>query len=255
MAHKHADDLSYCLYEEGRLLVGDSGNAGYDYAGPARQYCVSPTAHSGIGVDSYTWIRDPRGGAGSGVVATGSLEEIHAILVENPRIAPDDRAARRLFIYQPGRALAVVDELYASDDEVVERCVQLSSELSAAVLDTGAVDIARNGERVGWLAPFEEEDGAPDSVAALRGRTTPPLGGLFFPHVDQVEACTTVAFSRYGGGTFGYLLTLGGGAEEPGAARAEGRLSGRGAELVVTGIDQERVAVKLEGEALRVTRV
>jgi hypothetical protein len=254
VAHKHADDLSYCLYEEGRLLVGDSGNAGYDYAGPARQYCVSPTAHSGIGVDSYTWIRDPRGGAGSGVVASGSLEDIRAILVENPRIAPDDRTARRLFIYRPGRALAVVDELYASDDEVVERCVQLSSELSAAVLESGAVEIARDGERVGWLAPFEEEGGAPDSVAVLRGRTTPPLGGLFFPEVDQVEACTTVAFSRYGGGTFGYLLTLGGGAEEPGAAWAEGRLSGRGAELVVTGIDQERVAVKLEGGALRVTR-
>jgi hypothetical protein len=253
VAHKHADDLSYCLYEEGRLLVGDSGNAGYDYAGPARHYCVSPTAHSGIGVDSYTWIRDPRGGAGSGLVASGSIEDIHAILVENPRIAPDDRTARRLFLYRPGRALAVVDELYASDDEVVERCVQLSSELSAGVLDSGAVEIARDGERVGWLAPFDEEGGAPDSVAALRGRTTPPLGGLFFPQVDQVEACTTVAFSRYGGGTFGYLLTLSAGAEEPGAAWAEGRLSGRGAELVVTGVDQERVAVKLEGDALRLT--
>jgi hypothetical protein len=252
-AHKHADDLSYCLYEEGRLLVGDSGNAGYDYAGPARQYCVSPTAHSGIGVDSYTWIRDPRGGAGSGVVATGSLEDTHAILVENPRIASDDRTARRLFIYRPGRALAVVDELYASDDEVVERCVQLSSELSAAVLESGAVEIARDRARVAWLAPLEEEGGAPDSVAALRGRTTPPLGGLFFPQVDQVEACTTVAFSRYGGGTFGYVLTLGGGADEPAAAWTEGRLSGRGAELVLTGMDEGPIAVKLDGEALRLT--
>jgi hypothetical protein len=253
-AHKHADDLSYCLYEGGRLLVGDSGNAGYDYAGPARQYCVSPTAHSGIGLDSYTWIRDPRGGAGSGVVATASLEDTHAILVENPRIAPDDRTARRLFIYRPGRALAVVDDLYAADDEVVERCLQLSTELSAGVLESGAVEIARDGERVAWLAPFEEDGGAPDSVAALRGRTTPPLGGLFFPQVDQVEACTTVAFSRYGGGIFGYLLSLGGGAEEPALARAEGRLSGRGAELVVRGIDQGPLGVKVEGEALRLSR-
>lgn len=254
VAHKHADDLSYCLYEEGRLLVGDAGNAGYDYAGPARQYCVSPTAHSGIGIDSYTWIRDPRGGAGSGVVASGSLEDINAILVENPRIALDDRTARRLFIYQPGRALAVMDELYASDDEVVERCVQLSAELSVAVLESGAVEIAREGRRVAWLAPLEEEGGAPDSVAALRGRTTPPLGGLFFPQVDQVEACTTVALSRQGGGTFGYLLTLGGGEEEPAAARAQGRLSGPSAEVVVTGIDHGPVAVKLEGRALRLTR-
>ena len=38
------------------MLVGDSGNPGYDYESAARQYCVSPAAHSGIGVDGYTWI-------------------------------------------------------------------------------------------------------------------------------------------------------------------------------------------------------
>ena len=132
--HKHSDDLSFCLYEGRRPFVGDSGNPGYDYASAARRYCVSPAAHSGIEVDGYSWIRDPRGGAGSGLVGAGTFGDTHAILAENPRIAPDDRVARRLFLYRPGRSLAVIDEISALDDEVVERHLQLSPELSATVL-------------------------------------------------------------------------------------------------------------------------
>lgn len=253
-AHKHSDDLSYCLYEDGRLLVGDAGNAGYDYEGAARQFCVSPGAHSGIGIDSYTWIEDPRGGAGSGVVASGSVDDAHAILAENPRIAPDDRVARRLFVYRPGHALAVVDEVAAQEDEVVERCIQLSPELNATVLSSGEVEILRDGTRVAWLAPLEEEGGAPDSVSAIRGRTSPPMGGLFFPKIEHVEACTTVVFSRYGGGMFGYLLSLAHDRDEPAPAWAYGRLAGPDAELVLTGMDESPLVVRLVGDALALSR-
>ena len=253
-AHKHADDLSYCLYEEGRLLVGDSGNPGYDYESAARQFCVSPAAHSGIGVDGYTWIADPRGGAGSGVVASASLDETHAILAQNPRIAPDNRTARRLFIYRPGRSLAVIDELWATEDEMVERYVQLGPELSTTLLASGAVEIGRGTRRVALLAPLDEDEGAPDSVSALRGRTSPPMGGLYFPQVDQPEACTTVVLSRYGGGMFGYLLSLGDGDQEPEAAWVEGSLSGRSAGVQITGLEDGPLAVALASDALKLSR-
>jgi Heparinase II/III-like protein/Heparinase II/III N-terminus len=252
-AHKHADDLSYCLYEDGRLLVGDAGNPGYDYEGAARQFCVSPAAHSGIGLDSYTWIRDQRGGAGSGVVATCSADDTHAILTENPRIATDNRTARRLFIYRPGQALAVIDELWATDEELVERYLQLSPDLSANLLESGGVELGRDGSRVAWVAPFEEEGGAPDSVSALRGRTSPPMGGLYFPQVDQPEACTTIILSRYGGGLFGYLISLDGEAE-PAGAWAEGELAGRSAKVEVTGIAEGTLVVELAGDELELSR-
>jgi Heparinase II/III-like protein/Heparinase II/III N-terminus len=252
-AHKHADDLSFCLYENGRLLAGDSGNPGYDYESAARQFCVSPAAHSGIGVDDYTWIADPRGGAGSGVVASGSLDDTHAILTENPRIAPDNRTARRLFVYRPGRSLAVIDELWATEDELVERSLQLAPERSATVLATGAVEVGRDGRQVASLAPFAEEEGAPDSVSVLRGRTSPPMGGLYFPQVEQPVACTTVVLSRYGGGMFGYVLSLDG-EEEPGTAWAQGSLSGRSAGVEITGFGEVALSVVLSGEALEISR-
>jgi hypothetical protein len=253
-AHKHSDDLSYCLYEGGRLLIGDAGNAGYEYEGAARQFCVSPGAHSGIGIDSHTWIDDLRGGAGSGVVASGSLDDTHAILAENPRIAPDDRVARRLFVYRPGKVLAVVDQVDAEAHEVVERCLQLSPELSASVLSSGEVEILRDGERVAWLAALDEEGGAPDAVSVHRGRTSPPMGGLFFPEIEQVEACTTVVLSRYGGGMFGYLLSLAPGAGQPAPVWAEGSLSGPDAELALSGMDGGDLAVRLADGDLALSR-
>jgi len=253
-AHKHSDDLSYCLYEQGRLLIGDAGNAGYDYQGAARQFCVSPGAHSGIGIDSHSWIDDPRGGAGSGIVASGSLDDTYAILAQNPRIAPDDRVARRLFVYQPGRALAVVDEVDAQEDEVVERCLQLSPELSATVASMGEVEILRDGNRVAWLAPLDEEGGAPDAVTVLRGRTSPPMGGLFFPRIEHVEACTTVSFSRYGGGMFGYRLSVSAAAAEPAPVWANGRIAGDDAEVTLEGMDGGELRLKLAGDALVLSR-
>ena len=96
------------------MLVVDSGNPGYDYESAARQFCVSPSRSQRNRGRLIYLDRDPRGGAGSGVVASGSLDDTHAILAQNPRIAPDDRVARRLSIYRPGASLAVIDEVDAS---------------------------------------------------------------------------------------------------------------------------------------------
>jgi hypothetical protein len=252
--HKHADDLSFCLYEGGRMIVVDSGNPGYDYASAARQYCVSPSAHSGIAVDSYTWIRDPRGGAGSGLVASGSLDDWYAILAENPRIAPDDRVARRLLLYRPAVSLVVVDEVSASGEEVVERYVQLAPELNATVLTSGSVEIAdEEGRIVSVVTPFADGGSEPDSVSAIRGRTTAPLGGLFFPQFEVCEACTTVVLSRHGGGMLGYRMELGPEAQ-PEEAVATGSLAGDGAQVAIAGLGETALEIRLQGGELALSR-
>jgi heparinase II/III-like protein len=244
--HKHADDLSFCLYEGGRMVIIDSGNPGYDYASAARQYSVSPSAHSGIAVDGYTWIRDPRGGAGSGLVASGSVGDWYAILAENPRIAPDDRVARRLVLYRPASSLVVIDEVSASGEEVVERYLQLAPDLDATVQTTGAVEVAdEHGARVSTVVPFGGDAVEPDSVSAIRGRTTAPAGGLFFPQFEVCEACTTVVLSRHGGGLLGFRMELGPEAQVEEAA-ATGSLFGDDAEATVTGLEGATLQVRLQ---------
>src|SRR5699024_10821018 len=45
-SHKHADDLSLCLYLEGNDILIDSGKYSYKISDPMREYIISPAAHS-----------------------------------------------------------------------------------------------------------------------------------------------------------------------------------------------------------------
>jgi hypothetical protein len=80
------------------------------------------------------------------------------------------------------------------------------------------------------------------------------MGGLFFPEIEQVEACTTVVLSRYGGGMFGYLLSLAPGAGQPAAVWAEGSLSGADAELALSGMDGGDLTIRLADGDLALSR-
>ena len=60
--------------------------------------------------------------------------------------------------------------------------------------------------------------------------------------------------SRYGGGMFGYLLSLAPDAGDPAPAWAQGWLTGDDAELVLTGIEGGALAVRLAGDALALSR-
>lgn len=80
------------------------------------------------------------------------------------------------------------------------------------------------------------------------------MGGLSFPKIEQVEACTTVVLSRYGGGMFGYLLSLAPDRDEPALAWADGQLGGPDAEVTLTGMVESPLVMRLSGEALALSR-
>jgi len=178
-AHKHADDGSFVLYEDGRAIVGDSGAAGYEYAGIERRYGVSPAAHSGIVVDGFDRLAAERPATGSGLLAVrdGGDDGPHAVLVRIPDLAEGGGDALRLLLYRPGRWLAVADTLSAAvRGDVVTRRVQLAPDLRAEVRD-GAVAIARDGELVASLVVPAAAGRAPDAVDVVRGRRAPDTAG------------------------------------------------------------------------------
>lgn len=49
LTHKHADDLSFVLFEHSRLIFIDSGKYGYN-SDPMRRYVESAAAHNPIGL-------------------------------------------------------------------------------------------------------------------------------------------------------------------------------------------------------------
>ena len=178
-AHKHADDGSFVLYEDGRAIVGDTGAAGYEYAGVERRYGVSPVAHSGVTVDGFDRLAAERPATGSGLLAVrdGGEDGLHAILARIPDLAAEGGDALRLLLYRPGRWLTVADTFSAAvRGEVVTRRVQLAPDLRAEVRD-GAVAIARDGESVASLVVATAAGRASDAVEVVRGRHAPDTAG------------------------------------------------------------------------------
>jgi len=179
-AHKHADDGSFVLYEDGRAIVADSGAAGYEYDGVERRYGVSPAAHSGVTVDAFDRLAAERPATGSGLLAVrdGGADGLHAVLARIPDLAAEGGDALRLLLYRPGRWLAVADTFSAGvHGEVVTRRVQLAPDLRADVRD-GVVAIVRDGEPVASLAaPATVTGRAPDAVEVVRGRRAPVTAG------------------------------------------------------------------------------
>lgn len=185
-AHKHADDGSFCLYEEGRALVLDAGDPGHDYESTRRRYGTSPAAHATICVDDFDWARGAPA-YGSGIVAAAERDGVHAVLVRNPVATSGGGSARRALVYAPERFLLVLDEVEAGAECELARSIPVAPGLTAASGSGGAVEI-RDGERVvAQIVQVTDADVLPDEVELARGRLKPAMAGFCFPTPDTSE--------------------------------------------------------------------
>jgi len=111
VTHKHADELSFELFDHGTTVVDDTGLYDKD-PGPIRDFVVSDRAHSVLTVDGQDFpIDDPEFAYGSGLLAAGEGDGWYGIEGENPLLEPQGVRHRRLFLYRPGTALIIVDEV------------------------------------------------------------------------------------------------------------------------------------------------
>ena len=109
--HKHADELSFELYDHGHRIVSDTGLYHKD-PGRIRDFVLSARAHSVLTVDRQGFpILDPSKAYGSGLVGTGRGDGWFAIEGTNPLLRDQGVRHTRLFLYRPGEALVVVDDV------------------------------------------------------------------------------------------------------------------------------------------------
>jgi hypothetical protein len=106
--HKHADDTSFDLYENGRRVISDTGLFHKDEGG-YRAFEQEAQAHNVLTEGREDFDLKDKNVYGSGVQATGSGYGWYAIQVVNPLLASDDISLRRIFLYKPSEALIVVD--------------------------------------------------------------------------------------------------------------------------------------------------
>lgn len=208
-AHKHADDGSFCLYENGRPLITDSGDPGYDYKGPDRRYGTSPAAHSNVAINEFDWVRAGGSAYGSGVVAAEIVADgTYAVLVENPLAVKQGGGARRLLVYRPAAWLVVVDAVAAGPEARVSRRLQLASELDA-VVNQGALEAVLwdDDEVVARLVFADSAFG--ERLERIRGQEEPTLAGFAYPSVSTRVPRITILAQGVGPDPRAFTLGLG----------------------------------------------
>jgi hypothetical protein len=208
-AHKHADDGSFCLYEDGQPIVLDSGNPGYEYESPEFRYGTSPAAHATICVDGFDWARE-NAADGSGIRAWAECDGLYAVLTCNPGAVPGGGGARRVLVYRPGCFMLVVDDTEAGSQHRLVRSVPLAPGLDARLGAGGAVEFLRDGSAVAKLVQLLPPGEESDRVELATGVREPEMRGFNFPTPDEPQPSCDVALVGPGGRPRAYAVLLSG---------------------------------------------
>ena len=188
--HKHADELSFELFDDGAPIVTDTGLYHKD-PGEIRDYVLSNRAHSGLAVDGLDLpIADGGLAYGSGLTAAGEGDGWYAIAGRNRLLDAQGVAHSRLFLYRPGTALVIVDDLRSDLAHTYTRYLQLHPEVELGDRDEIAIQV--NGP--GFAGAIYD---APDDNLAERSQVRgqeAPLQGLTSPDFREFVPRWTLAF-------------------------------------------------------------
>lgn len=207
ISHKHADDLSFELYDQGRPIVTDTGMYSKD-PGPERDFALSARAHSTLTVEGATFPLSEEHAYGSGLVASGEGEGWFAVEGTNPLLRAQGVRHERLFLYKPGVALVLVDHARSSGVHEYARHLQLAPNIriSAAGPDT----VALRGDGVeAWVtdAPI----GSPAVRTTVRGQEEPPAGFTYPSFQERIPRSTVTYTSQGSSEVKGLAIALGSG--------------------------------------------
>jgi hypothetical protein len=178
--HKHADELTFDLFEGGRRLVSDTGRTNNDWSSPTDpypRYVASSPAHSVLTVDDKSFPLSRSLIHGSALTALGAGSGWYVIEGTNPLLSPQGVRHRRTFLYKPGFALVVLDKVRSDRPHTYSRFFQLAPEIEATRAGSARLALSAPG--------FEGRltDVASSGPAALRlaqGETN-PLRGWYSP--------------------------------------------------------------------------
>ncbi len=194
-AHKHADDGSFCLYEQGEPIVLDSGNPGYEYDSPEFRYGTSPAAHATICVDDFDWTKEGPLPHGSGILAAAEGDGLYALLTHNPRAVPGGGTARRALVYAPGRFLLLIDDVEAPGDHRLSRHLPLAPGLTTKPNELGEVEMSKGDLRLARLVQVLPPGALADRVEVTCGQRRPELRGFSFVNPEQLRASCDLTLS------------------------------------------------------------
>jgi hypothetical protein len=132
-SHKHADELSFDLFEDGRRVIVETGrrnksqNANNPASVRASRFTMTSQAHSTLTADGHSFDLNHRF-YGSAIDAQGRdpASGWFAIEGHNPLIASQGVNHHRLYLYRPGEALVVCDFVRSGRRHTYDRWLQVA---------------------------------------------------------------------------------------------------------------------------------
>jgi hypothetical protein len=131
VGHKHADDLSFELFEAGRRVLIDSGKYGYAPIDPMRDYVLSAAAHNTISLRGVMIAPENIHVGGSSLKPVVQRNEFFELggEIKRPRLFEQ---RRRLF-YRPGEYLVVHDQLASGRSRHYVSSLHFAPDLAVAI--------------------------------------------------------------------------------------------------------------------------
>lgn len=174
--HKHSDDGGFLLIEGGRVILGDAGRWGYYEDEPDRLHARSAAAHNVLSVDwkDFDWRHaEPYG---SGLDTIGEAEGWYVIGLTNPLLEKQGVEHRRVFFYQPGKALLIFDRARSDREHQYLRHFHFGPDLELESEGGNKIVIAGEG-----VAMTLTELTKRTELSLNRGMEEPPHVGWTYP--------------------------------------------------------------------------
>lgn len=172
--HRHSDDLSFDLFEDGRRVVSDTGIPDKDFGTPYL-FAISNSAHSVVEVDGMDFPRDAANAYGSGIVASGEGDGWFGIEATNPTVAKQGVDHNRLLLYKPGAALIIADRLRSAQNHTYRSNLQFGPDFDLEV-QSDKIELSAGPDRI---SVFYESSDPTIERRVVRGQEDPLLGFVY----------------------------------------------------------------------------
>lgn len=193
--HKHADDLSFELFEFGERLLTDTGESSYEMD-EWRQFALSTKAHNALEINETSYSTQSADAYGSALRGVERRDSTFVLEGEAPH--GSGTLQRRRLAYAPRHWLLVVDRLAGGSVTTATQWFHFAPQVHVAQRASGPNELPILDARLGGGRQISIEQLLPGCAGILvKGRSS-PIQGWSTMSYGQLEPRFTVGFTCSG---------------------------------------------------------
>ncbi len=178
--HKHADDLSFVLYERDQLVFTDGGQYAYN-KDAFRRHFESTDAHNTIGLLNRVIV--PKDVKLQGTLLRRFFTSGDHFVIEGKAERPGLFKQARQILYRPGHQIEIVDTLIATSEQEFVSTLLFANDITPVLTKNGFSAVLRDGTTVDGKLTSEN-----CTVEAKRGSSSPLLGWESLAYLNTTAA-------------------------------------------------------------------